>query len=858
MSRPKKGLLAGLVALLSLTTASANFIPWTSFPNPLSEVGLQPLSVAAGDFNEDGKADVVVANSGTTVGSSYSAGDVSVLIGNGDGTFLPQVRFLAGSAPSWIVVAKLNADLHDDLIVANRDSGDISVFLGNGDGTFVAQPEMPTGSGPTLIIPADFNHDARADIAVVNAGSGDVYVLLGNGDGSFTGGSRVGGSSAAWASVADFNRDGNEDLTVLILGDPICTPLQGCYRGVSHISVFPGNGDGTFGLPAVFPGISPNAVAVAAGQFNADGLPDVVVGDLYGNVTVLLGRGDGGFALHTSYSLSPVLSTITVGDFNGDGMDDLAIPNRDSIYLSVLLATGSGNFGSESRYFTFANPFSVILADLNGDDRKDMVVANSTVPGLRPGMITVSPSIGNGMFASAEPVDTGQPSQSIATGDFNNDGKDDLAVAHYGNGIDPGDVAILMAGADGFSPLVEYRVGVGPRAVVSGDFNGDGRLDLASSDRVSQQVSVLLGMGDGTFGLPVVTGTGPLPGPIAVGDFDSDGRDDLAVTTCDFPGYCTSESISIYLSNSNGSFFAESPVTLSFLALSAAVGDFDGDGHEDLVVGGFDLPGLAGVIAILRGNGTGGLTESAHYFPVSSRPIQSIASGDVNGDGHQDLILGADQVDIIFGFGDGTFGTVTPLTSVGGASFHVAIGDFNSDGSLDIGAVSDSGDPFGFLEIAGDGLGHFDSPLSFLLTSFEPHDIAVGDFDGDDRKDVAAIDLDQFISVLPNTGPFSRTVSQKITEVSLSIKSPLGMGSGLVGWTTNHELDIAGFNVVTFDAAGLRMPLNTVLIPCEECLTGAGNTYSFLIPKHKSGKNIFVEMVHRSGTVELFGPATKR
>jgi hypothetical protein len=346
--------------------------------------GTGPSSVATADFNGDGKLDVVLTNGGSN--------NISIFLGNGDGTFQAAVNYPAGTNPDSVAVGDFNGDGKLDLAVANGGSNNVSVFLGKGDGTFQAAVNYAVGTGPAALAVGDFDGDGELDLAVANSGSQNVSVLLGNGDGTFQTAVDYGaGSSPSSVGVGDFNGDGKLDLAV-------------ANGGSNNVSVLLGNGNGTFKAAVDYPTGS-NSSSVAVGDFNGDGKLDLAVANpglgnfTDGIVSILLGNGDGTFQAAVNYPTgSTNSSSVAVGDFNGDGKLDLAVPNADigenfiAGSVSILLGNGDGTFQPEVSYAAGSNPSSVAVGDFNGDGRLDMVVAdltNSTASVLlQPGLVS--------------------------------------------------------------------------------------------------------------------------------------------------------------------------------------------------------------------------------------------------------------------------------------------------------------------------------------------------------------------------------------------------------------------------------------------------------------------------------------
>ena len=724
------------------------------FPGRKFEAGNSPASVAVGDFDGDGHADLAVANAVSS--------DVSVLLGNGDGAFGDQGRFAAGDAPVSVAAGDFNGDGHPDLAVVNAGSNDVSILLGHGDGTFGDQARFAAGEDPFSVAVGDFNRDGRPDLAVASTDSNDVSILLGHGDGTFGDHARfAAGEMPSSLALGDFNRDGRPDLAV-------------ANPNSSDVSVLLGNGDGTFAAQRRF-AAGFFALSVAVGDFNADGRQDLAVGTAFSTyVSVLLGNGDGTFGPETRFSAGVSPRSLAVGDFDGDGRADLAAANHQSNDVSVLSGNGDGTFDDQMKFAAGLAPTSVAVADFNGDGRPDLAGANGG-----SNDVSILLGSGDGAFGAETRWVAGDRPVSVAVGDVNGDSRPDLAVANAGSG----DVSISLGHGDGtFDVQTHFAVGRGPRSVALGDFNGDGRVDLAVANSLSNDVSVMPGHADGTFGTQTFFAAGWAPSSVTVGDFNGDGHLDLAVANRD------SYDVSVLLGNGDGTFGTQVRYPAGAYPLAVVVGDLNRDGRPDLAT----ANGLSHDVSILLGHGDGTFGGRTS-FGAGITP-DSVAVGDFDGDGRPDLAVAnrdSFDVSVLPGRGDGTFGDQTRFAA-GSSPSSVAVSDFNADGRPDLAvANATSGDVSVLL---GNGNGTFVPQTRFGVGS-NNYSVAAGDFDGNGRPDLAFTNWNYVTVLLQHNLSANRPPSAVATaDESAECTSPSGAEVSLDGSTSSDPDSTAGTN----------------------------------------------------------------
>jgi hypothetical protein len=709
---------------------------------PQYATGLSPFSVAVADFNGDGKDDVVVVDFCADSNSCADMGpsSVSVLLGNGDGTFRARVDYLTAVGSTSAAIGDFNHDGNTDLAVANICSNSlcvassISVLLGKGDGTFRPHVDYATGAGALGIAVGDLNGDGMPDLVTA-----DFYdaasVFLGNGDGTFRPNvdnllsclpdSDLCAPEAV--AIADFNGDHKPDLATAD------------YYGM-RLSIFLGNGDGTFQPQSdQLKFLLSNPSAIAAADLNADGNIDLVVNDMNNNIAdaiaVLPGKGDGTFPEKLGYRSGIIGShtSIAIADFNEDQKWDISNSNAGGNSVTVVTGNGDETFSYPRAWGVGDGPFAVAVGDFNGDGKKDIVAVN-----VVDDTMSVLLGNGDGTFHSRPDADWFAGASAIAA-DFNLDGKVDLLTT---GGVYP-TLNLLLGQGDGtFQPRVDFDpIGVGP---VVGDFNRDGKPDFAvfsgcDSSCSTGFVSVFLGNGDGTFKPHVDYATPIIANSLVTADFNLDGNPDLVVGFSNPPN----QGLRIFLGNGDGTF--RPPVDLAMEAFASMVtADFNDDGKADLLT--TDLISFN----VLLGNGNG--TFQAPMNTPAAHGVGAFAIGDINGDNKVDLVIaatpgGVTTGSIYLGNGDGTFRP--PLDYETGSSVvgSLAIGDFDGDHHADLAAPL--GDRPYVNIVRGNGDGTFNPPSGYIAGGIVGG-VVVTDFNADGKPDLAAPNYSYTVSALLN------------------------------------------------------------------------------------------------------------
>jgi hypothetical protein len=744
----------------------------------LADVGSPPPTPADPPGPPDGKLDIITALQGPMM--AY------VLFGKGDGTFpTDNGGTLLNRIPTALLVADFDGG-GADLVVA--DTGSVAFMHGNNDGSFNLPPDATPvnrlcctdavgrscstkacstnaqcttppntvcanvwdcSSGQTCFAPvgaqivalgtADVNHDGKLDVVVVDtAATGGVMILLGDGNGNFRPGTLVPGAGNWAVATGHFTSGGFVDLAVT-------------NRNANSVTILRGDGTGAFTLSQTLStgtAAGGDPVAITSGDLTGDGRPDlVVVNETADNIAVFLAQADGSFQAAQFFDSGTQGSGpngVTLVDVNGDGKLDAVVSNGSSSDVSTLLGDGTGKFGPPRAFVADQEPVTVAAGKLNADTSPDVVAIAQD--GQAPRAMVLIGN-GDGTYAAVENVMVPPNPKIVVTGDVDNDGLPDLVVVPDTQSPQTGTVLILRALATGgFAAPVTLQSHGGVTALGTGDFNGDGQLDIVALNASMNDVSVFWGSAPGLPSKPrqdIGIGAGAVA--LAVGDWDGNGQPDLAIIRQSG----STGAIDVLLSNS-GSFQTKPSITLASAPQAIAFGDFDNNGKLDLVT----ANGGASKLSVLHGNGDGTFQAAVTVtIPGVTGSANSLAVADFDGNGADDiavLVPGSDQRAWVLYGPDFTTPPTGPLSQEGPPSMLVAR-DLTGDLVPDL-LVADQGQTNAIISYRYNRTSKAFAKAPNVTVGRMPASLATADFDGDGRYDAAAAD-DQFagtVSVLTN------------------------------------------------------------------------------------------------------------
>lgn len=516
----------------------------------------------------------------------------------------------------------------------------------------------------------------------------------------------------------------------------------------NSIFIYIGKGNGGFAPPQSYT-MTGNSNYIITKDFNVDGNADLAVSHDNDGVSILYGSGTGTFTqvfnMFTGFGTYP--NGLVSADFNGDGKPDLATSNGSNSTTIFLNNVTSWGFGTQNS--NYSSQHYITCADFNGDGKMDLATAN-----YNNNTVVILSGNGTGSFSPTASYSTGTGTMpyAIATGDFNMDGKMDLATANiYSNNVS----ILINTGSGTFLAPINYTVGIQPQFITIGDFNLDGKVDIATANKVSNDISVLMGTGAGTFASALSYIIGKYPFSISLGDYNADGNIDLAVLDQDI--------VDILMGSATGTFVCRKINRLGSDQNSITTNDFNGDGKADVAVAKYNTNDLS----IFIGSGTGSFTAVGNYS-VGSNPT-SVTTSDFNGDGIADLATtnsNTGDVSILTGNSSGTSFMTAVNYSVGTMPYSLVTGDFNMDGKMDLATANYVSNDVSIL--IGTGLGTFLAPINYSVGT-APSCIKTGDFNADGAMDFVVVNFvsnDFSILIGLGNGTFATAISYSIAYVA--------------------------------------------------------------------------------------------
>ncbi len=622
----------------------------------------QAFAIAFGDLDGDGDADALAVNNKEWAPPQYY---LSVHLNHGDGVLDPaEIAYPVGAGGVDVAVGDLDGDGHLDAATANAQAHTVSILPNQGDATFAPHVEYPVGQGPRSLWIADLEGDGDLDLCVLNVTSDDVSVLRNKGDGTFAPEVRVFVGSVTpnddlpgpFLAVGDLDGDGDADMAVP------------CF---AKVKVLLNDGAGAFMLAPVHPSVAtPDAHAVAIADLDGDADNDLAVTSVHGGgatynpniLSIILNTGGGSFAAPVAYNAGTTAfpqyaASISAGDIDADLDIDLVVGHGDGGRVMLMRNLGAGAFAPKEEVRVFHRPWFVRFAELNGDNRLDLPVL--TVQSRSKLCVLLNNGAGSVITAARYPPTGGAAAQSwswLETADLDGDGDLDLVVSS--NGSAPFDVLVMLNDGSGVFSII-HSFALAPSAIPAagesvsiGDLNADGSPDLVVCDAIvpggfdqSGKVWTTMGHGDGTFDAATPYPlSGLFPKASAIADFDGDSDRDLAVWAIQvYPGNDLTpvDRRVLILSNTLGSFAPAAQHTIAALPWPFPLGevvavDLDTDGDPDLAAtaGTGDGPGM---LVTLSNDGRGNFVAAQAVIsppvPHSLRPL------DLDSDGHIDLAV---------------------------------------------------------------------------------------------------------------------------------------------------------------------------------------------------------------------------
>jgi VCBS repeat protein/IPT/TIG domain-containing protein/FG-GAP repeat protein len=731
------------------------------------------------DVNSDGRPDLVTVQSFGYASFSY----VAVWL-NTEG--LPRRVGLTSAGEAFrdmrIAVGDLDGDGRVDIAASDPNGGRVAVLRGNGNGTFNEPIFYTVGNRPSPVLIADVDGNKTPDLVVGNLASNDIAVLLNRGPRLlFDSPMRfVTGIAPEALASGDLNHDGRADIVAI-------------NRDANSLVLLPGAINGSFGSSETY-AVGNGPVSIIVGDFENDGVQRAAVLARYGGSLDLLSVGEGGrLELTARYNTAGDPISLAAADLNGDGKTDFAFVDPRLAELSVVLSKPAGR--ERVDFSASRNAAIVLIADLTSDRVQDVFLINDF--GYDTDAMIIA-GRGDGDFDA--PRRYGLPPEpfSLAAADFNGDGKTDLVAASRGDSASAGVVTLFHGTAQGTLVMQgQYIAGRTPIAVVTSDFNHDGKADFAVANEAASEVYVFLQIEHGIFSRSERHSVGRSPWSLAAGDLNGDGSIDLATAN---RGDGT---VTVLLSDGRGGFQKAADISVAKDVIAVNTGDFDGDGDVDIAA----LTYNPGSLAVLLNEGNGRFGTPVFYstgVEIYENIAMFISVGDLNQDGIADLAIGGSLGQFFLGSPDGKLKRQTRAPSTG----PVAIADVSHDDLQDFVFV-DFNDLYVSICLGVDD-GTHPSCSGVAAVGPSPSAIAAGDFNGDGRADLAvasqfagdvAILLNrsrciEIHTIEPASGPWTGGQRVTITGAYLRQSDDVTFGS-----TPGQLLEIADDRLVVMTPA---------------------------------------------------------
>jgi hypothetical protein len=816
---------------------SGSFATRVNFPT-----GTSPYGVTIGDLNGDGKADLAVANYGSNTVSLFKNTSTSGSITSG--SFAAKVDFATGSHPYNVAIGDIDGDQKPDLAVTNYSGNSVSVFRNS---MIPAVPLTITSFSPVkgpvgtivTITGTNFNTTSSKNIvwfgavkANVNSATGtqlSVTVPTGATYHSISVTDMTTGLSAfsttpftptyissysinasSFAPIVDFPT--TSTLNTVSIGDIDCDDkpdlVGASYQGTSssvlrNISTTGSIGTGSFEPSVDVPGIGYGA---ALGDIDGDGKLDIALADMYtGKIHIFINNSTSGsidvnsFAPAIDIPAIASLRYIAINDIDGDGRSDLVVSGPGVMILHNLSIPGSVKFETGITIASGSTPRGIAFGDIDGDGKQDLVIGNQG--GSSISVFRNTSTIGSISFSSTINFATGSSARGVVIGDFDGDNKQDIAVANYGSNTisvfrNTSSFGTIDAGS--LAPMIEFVTGATPWGIGIGDIDGDGKLDLATANNTSSNISILKNTCiNGTIDAASFASKVDLATPggsldVAVGDLDGDGKPDLSVGV-----------------TGNGFFVFRNiipipPVINSFTPTSGPIGtsititgkNFSAITTDNIVWFGAVKATVTTAtetqltVTVPTGatfqpftvtiNGVTAYSPapfdvtfpSSHIieastfapkvdFTTGTNPY-NVATGDIDGDGKPDMVVANTSSNTL-----SVYRNISTTGSIASSSFDVKVdfvterspqsvifSDIDGDGKPDLVVTNEMDNLVSvFRNISTPGSltsGSLDTRVNFA-TGTNPRDIDIRDIDGDGKPDIAVINIgSSTISVLRN------------------------------------------------------------------------------------------------------------